>query len=259
MGDSRLTVAGLLAFAGLAGVGTRTVAQDSLGRPVPSEPQLMFHEVSRESKGKFTAIDYDLRSSGFPQGTVFDLWFKAGAEDAPVLLFVGFVADSAGELICGDQKTLGRTKARAPWCVGPLRGVLIGAGRLITAEPVQAHLVSQDERIRVNAHTIPFPVEASDAACRIWAEVTTKKAEVFLLHGEGFEPNASVETALRVVGATVIDTTGTSQATVDGQFTVLVGKPPKGGDGGTTTFSATSTKCRVSIDYEWGKPGRRLR
>ncbi|MGH9862642.1 MAG: hypothetical protein ACRD35_04385, partial [Candidatus Acidiferrales bacterium] len=127
-------------------------------------------ETGRQRSGHVrgvTEVTYDLVTSDFPAGKVFQLYIWSIEINRPLPFFKGKTADESGKL---DP-------------------VSHSIDSFMRGEWMELSTLSTDGSVRACSRRIPFPLEARDNRCRVWLEVMNREATIFRVYAEGFEPN----------------------------------------------------------------------
>ena len=217
------------------------------------EGRLEIREVSREKRQGETTVTYALTAWGFHAGQSLDLQLEMPRGTAGVSS--GYVADSAGRVVCGavphDQPA-----SQGPNCANlpfkELDSLRVAMHPLLPGWPVRLGLISPDSGVRVYAKASPFPVFAVDGDCRIDVEFFSRRG--LRIIGTGFEPGETVVGASGV-GEEVL--TDTVTAGLDGVVPpagsiIVVLIDTRTAKGGPARYQLTGHNCRPSVSYPWG-------
>ncbi|MGC1620453.1 MAG: hypothetical protein WA765_18325 [Candidatus Acidiferrum sp.] len=115
--------------------------------------------------------------------------------------------------------------------------------------------MSTDGTVRAYARAYPFPIQTQDGKCTLNVELENTKFTSFVIRGAGFEPGESVLTSSSF-GKDA--TTGTQEASAQGELAVEVQADVSGKNSGSATFAATGKACHPIITYEWGKAAKKV-
>lgn len=117
-------------------------------------------------------------------------------------------------------------------------------------EAFEVRLVSDDGGLFASDTVYPFPIEAQDGACHLWAQLMSTDRKAFLMIGTGFgSPGSDVRTASSEDGGKDL-LEGTTQVNPYGLLSVLVQHRKRGG---LASFTAAGQECRVTVQYEFGR------
>jgi hypothetical protein len=110
-------------------------------------------------------------------------------------------------------------------------------------------LISTDQTMRAFARVVLFPIEARDGQCLLSVQLGSRGGDLFLVMGEGFEPEGEVATESQSEGEVV---KGRSRPSPDGKFATVVASAVVGRRSGRASFTASGKGCSPTVDYEWG-------
>ncbi len=128
-------------------------------------------------------------------------------------------------------------------------------GQPVLGEPKRFAVVSRDGRIAGFAEAVPFPIEATDKACKLSVVRDDPLAEVVAIRVSGFTPYEM----LTVTGNTDGDNTVHSPtAAPDGTWQAIVGTKVFGQDSGVATIKVAGKDCSVSVSFKWGEGSEKL-
>jgi len=190
------------------------------------------------AKGK----QYRLRvGPGVPRGVVFGVFTKP-FDHAFHEVASGLQLDASGHLVAGDPTNPGGRQ---------LEDMVFGPGPYPLGAVWEIALVSADRAVRVFARVVPYSITASDGPCRVSLELSSYLGDQFSAFGTGFPPGEQVVTELQYSGRQFQKQRMTS---AEGLLAPeLLSHRPVGADRGAR-YVVRASRCRVSIDYDWGEP-----
>ena len=113
-------------------------------------------------------------------------------------------------------------------------------------------VVSEDGSVYARDRVHPFPIEARDGDCRVFAELVTKDRKNLGITGIGFGSSTDIRTTSSEDDGS--DTkNSTERVSSDGSFLLVVTHRRHGGVG---TFVATGATCEVTLRYEFGRQAK---
>jgi hypothetical protein len=131
------------------------------------------------------------------------------------------------------------------------RQVSVSLSDFAKGEPVEYALISTDQTVRAFTRVILFPLEAKDGQCLLSMQLGSRRGDLFLVMGEGFEPGGEVMTESRSNGEVLKLKSPLSR---DGKFATIVSPAVVGKSSGKASFTASGKGCSPTVDYEWGPP-----
>jgi len=183
-------------------------------------------ETGRIRKEKYTEVTYRLIADGAPEDKTYDIYFYD----------LGKFSSNGG-------------------VAGPIPGVNpngfnLHFHKMMRGEWVEVGFISQDKSVKGFVHFAPFPIEAFDKSCHVWLELIVP-GRVFSVDGEGFVPGESVTTIStsgreKLSGELVVAEDGKLPVSI-----VIAGNVWKQYD---ANYTVEGRDCRVSVDYQWGRP-----
>lgn len=206
---------------------------------------LRLHEVNRQKEDGFTTIEYRLSDSGFPPGKTYNFWRRKIGEP-PKILHTGLILTESGKLASKSNRgepplLLEKTKFRVH--------------DFARGEPLEVAVVSDDGRVKAFSKAIPFPIEArGEGRCRLWVELGVPLGQAFVIQGEGFEPHEKVKVVSKSEEETI---ESNDDISADGRFLVVMAPAVKGKDSGVATYTASGKRCKLTVNYQWGRPALR--
>jgi hypothetical protein len=202
-------------------------------------------EVSRTKGGRYgTKVEYQVTSSGFPSGKTYQLKVSSLSISKPATFLTAVRADDSGALVTGVIGKSG-TSAKVP-------NVMLTVEDYNKGEFYMAEVVSDDGSVYAVDRVHPFPIEANDRSCHVWAELLKKDRKQFLILGSGFGADTDVRTvSSEGDGTDLIDRT--ERVGAGDLFVVQVVHRKSGGTG---TFVATGQQCKVTLQYDFGRQAK---
>jgi hypothetical protein len=208
-------------------------------------------ETNRTAKdSSFLAIFYRVRATGFAANEPISLWVKRGVR---YLKFEGVVSDEGVVQFRLGKETLGvlmvmgqRDRGLAVVSLsGGTKGMVLAG--FTDGHPLDVAVVS-DTMKRAQSKIVPMPNRADGTnGCSASAEVQSESGLLFLINVTGLTPGETVKVQSQYkkeVGG------GTQMASPSGTVAmpILFGR----GDRGTASFTATSDRCTVKLEYKVG-------
>jgi hypothetical protein len=116
-------------------------------------------------------------------------------------------------------------------------------------EPIQFALISDDDRFRVFAQIVPFPMEVTSGPCHLSAIQTAPYYLGILIRVTGLQPNEDliIDEHSESEGA---QTKGT--ANDQGDYNAVMLPSVKGKRSGKARFNAMSKSCKIGVEFSWG-------
>lgn len=237
-----LTRAGmLLLLAG--GFGAMLAAQDltesNWGKNTPGF-ELATHEGPRQpSPQGGTALLYNIIGKGFPTGVPYKLWGWAPGKE-PRLMLDGVSFDKRGVVICASG---------AGFCPGSGKDDPVNIKVAATlGQPLRFGVVSADGKTQAFTEAVPFPIEASDKACKVSVVRQSVLADVVEVRASGFTPYEMMTVSLPSNGFTQSPT-----ASGQGSWQGTVHADVRGEAAGTATLNVSGHGCAVQVSFKWGQ------
>jgi hypothetical protein len=195
---------------------------------------ISFRESIRTKIGSSTQLDYLLFGNGAHTDKRFNLWLKSLKYPKPIQPVPSeFHIDAMGKIVDSSGR-----EAR------------ITVGDFKRGEWVEVGLIATDSTVKAFTKIVPFPIEAKDKSCRVWAELVDPDGKIFTVSGEGFPANAELSTASRSEGEAMSETVKTGDA---GDFFIILLPSVIGKQSGTVTYTASGKTCTVTLSFNWGR------
>ena len=126
----------------------------------------------------------------------------------------------------------------------------LGLQEFPPGEPFHVILLNSDEDELASARTVPNPIEVhGQDECALFIIIGDSTGEIFLVEGEGFEPNEEIEFTSVSEGETL---PSTISAESDGSFENILLPAVIGKDSGNASIAAKGMKCDLYLEYSWG-------
>jgi hypothetical protein len=200
-------------------------------------------EVKREKGRRGTKVTYRIKTSGFPRDKTFEMRISSSAEPGPITWLTGVHADDSGSLASAVGP------AGSPVDVSKLTSQIEDYNK---GEFLMLEIVNDDGSVYAADRIYPFPVEAKEGSCHLWAELLSKDRKHFAIFGSGFGPNTDVKTTTSEDGGTDLKEVTTRVGPND----VLVADVRHRKGGGRAAFAATGQHCQVTLQYEFGRQAK---
>ena len=199
---------------------------------------LTLQELRRWTRGSKQGADYRLVVSGLPKDKVFKLWVRNLGREPEFAFFTVYV-DSGGDVVFEGPNER-------------VKQVSVSLSDFAKGEPIEYALISTDQTIRAfTPLVVLFPIEAKDGQCHLSVQLGSRRGDLFLVIGQGFEPEGEVTTESRSNGEVLKQKTLLSR---DGKFATIVAPAVQGKRSGKASFTASGKGCSPTVDYEWGPP-----
>lgn len=210
-------------------------------------------EAGRRKQGGSTLVGYGFEAEGVPEGRVFRLLMWSSGTQVQTLLD-GLTATRSGHLVCTDptlpEHAFWRCEAQK------LEDLRIGVFKQVRGEATRTALVSRDGSVRAFARAVPFPLVATDGACRLELESLHPDYGTFIAWGAGFPPGERARLELGVGRQT---SEFVPEADARGRFHVRLSPRRPGKKGGEATVRATAPGCQPELEFDWGDRAARQR
>lgn len=199
--------------------------------------KLTYKELGRTFVSGRTVVTYNLFASGLPKGQHWVLWvLNVGGEPQP----------TADAYINEGGKVVNVLAEPQRHVLEDPINVKVFGGR---GEPIQFGLISDDDRFRVFAQIVPFPMEVRSGPCHLSAIQTGPYYSGVLIRVTGLQPNEDL----------IIDQQSESEgaqtkakADDQGNYNAVVLPTVKGKRSGKARFNVGSKSCKVGIEFPWG-------
>jgi len=198
---------------------------------------LTLQELRRWTKDSKQGADYRVVVSGLPKDKIFKLWQKNLGRE-PEFVFLTVYLDDSGDLVFEAPNK-------------KFRQVSVSLSGLAKGEPVEYALISTDQTVRAFTRVILFPIESKDGPCLLSMQLGSPRGDLFLVIGQGFEPDGEATTESR---SDVEVLRNKVRLTRDGKFATVVAPAVVGKRSGKASFTASAKDCSPTVDYEWGAP-----
>jgi hypothetical protein len=204
--------------------------------------ELTLEEVTRQPGTRGTQIVYRIRSSGFPRDKTYRLQTSSFSSASLATRVTAIEASDTGSLAVGrvnDQPV-------------DLSKFTLAIENYNRGEFFMIEAVSEDGAVYARDRVHPFPIEARDGDCHLWAELGSADKRNFAITGIGFGPDTEVRITFSEEGVTQSQH-GVQRAGPDGVFTTSAGHRSRGG---AATFVAAGDSCQVTLRYDFGRQAK---
>jgi len=232
----------------LGGTADHVLGQEALTLHWPrsqkqtSGVELTLEEMQRSPSRRGTQIAYRIVSKGFPRDKTYKLQISSSSSPTPATWVTSIQVSDTGSL------TVGRVQNQP---VEPSK-LTIKIEDYNKGEFFMIEVVSEDGTVYARERVHPFPIEARDGECRVFAELVTKDRKSFGITGIGFGPSTDIR-----INSSEDDGRDTNSSTQhvssDGSFESAVAHRRAGGVG---TFVAAGATCEVTLQYEFGRKAK---
>ncbi len=114
--------------------------------------------------------------------------------------------------------------------------------------------MTADESIIAYGKMILYPIEAKQGSSRIWVELGASTGDLFVIYGEGFEPNEELEATSTSDGEVL---KGKNKADGKGQLITVLLPAVVGKQSGLVTYTIVGKAGTLTVSFEWGSPALR--
>jgi hypothetical protein len=207
------------------------------------DARLTYKELGRSSANGRTVVTYNLFASGLPKARHWILW----------VLNVGREPQAAADAYINDEGKVVNVLADSQHQVAedPIDVKVVGG----KGEPVQFALISDDDRFRVFALIVPFPMEASAGPCHLSAIQTGPYYSGVSIKVNGLHANEEL-----VINQQSEGESAQTKAKADdqGNYNVLMLPVVKGKRSGKARFNIEANSCKIGIEFRWGDGSYKL-
>ena len=199
--------------------------------------------MKREKGRRGTRTTYRVSTSGFAPDKTYKMLFSSLAIPKPSVMLSGILVDETGSLVSGKTSS-GQTVqlSKFTWTIEDYN----------KGEYLRVEIVSEDGSVYAVDELFPFPIEARDGPCHLWAAMVTKDRKAFAIIGRGFGPNSEVRTASSEDGGKDLKE-GPALVGSNDLFGAGVEHRNRGGIG---TFVAVGQSCQVTLQYQFGRQAK---
>lgn len=201
---------------------------------------LILHEEPRQKTADGTILWFNLIGKGFPQDVPYVLW-QWLPDRQPTAVMKGVSFDKRSVLVCSGK---------SGFCKGAGADDPVNIkATAVAGEMKRMAVVSPDGHIAGFADAVPFPIEATDKACKLSVVRQSPMAEWVVARATGLLPGEKL---------TVTTHSGTEGATLNqaadgsGNWTTVIGTQVKGQTQGKASIALSSASCNVSVSFDWG-------
>lgn len=222
----------LTVIAVLSGLGSVAPGAPQAAKEKDKGPRLEYQEKSRAMEGGREVVTCVLRAEGLPKDKRYLLagrWMNGRTAE----IHRGARVDDSGRVLDASGEE-----------------IELGLAEMETGEFVQFALFSEDGSTKAAVQITPFPFRAEgEGGCRLSAQAIASNGEVFQIKGSGFAPDKDLET----VSTSSEETMRSSmKGRPDGTLTLIMFPAVVGKTGGDATYSASDSRCSVTVKYRWG-------
>lgn len=204
--------------------------------PQDATPGVEFEmrEIDRRKKSGVTEVTYQILIEGAPKDKIYNLW----------LYDLGMMVNRLPPARLQEY----RIDASGNWHPPLPRFTL---DRFRKGEWGELRLVSIDGSVKALGTMVPFPIEATEAGCKVSLRLISRTGDTFFVIGKGFEPGEKVETISRSNGEVRRHTTQVEQ---DGLLPPTYVSPEVADvkRDHKASYTVSGPSCNVTVNYEWG-------
>lgn len=199
-------------------------------------------ETGRTKTADGTEVTYQITATGFAPGAKLTL-LRWPLNQSITPLMDGVIISANGTAVCGGPEAGSCSKTLAANAPVELK-VKAAKGEAIrialTADPKNAAAAS----------AVPFPLMSEDKGCKLQVLLGTKNAELVLIEGDGFKPDANFTLGSETYG---VKQPLTAKPGADGHFAAAMTPWINGHDNGDTVIYYQSDTCTPTLSFHWGK------
>jgi hypothetical protein len=211
----------------------------SFGKEYPATPGTMLNFVKvgegTSPDGKPTIIFRPV-AVGLSGDKVYYLWYKALRQSSPAQLTPLEMSIADGGYVIPN----GRSTPMSISCYSFSKG-----------EARVFALMTEDKSIIAYGKVILYPIQAKQDSRRIWVELAATTGNLFIIYGEGFEPNEELNVTSNSTGE-VVEYKG--NANDNGRFTNVLLPAVAGKQSGLVTYTVVGKAGTLTVSFEWGPP-----
>jgi hypothetical protein len=197
----------------------------------------------KESMRSGPVLKFRLIADGVPRDGVYSIVAWPVTQKAPSGVLSGVMLDASGLAICaGKPGTCGSAEK-------PNDPIDLNL-RPAPGEPVRIGLISADGATKVFAKVVPVPLRGEDRGCIVEAILLTPAAELVLIVGSSFPPNAELTMNSESGGERH---GGKGKADADGRYSSAILPYKQGVAGGIANVNLKASNCSPSVDVPWGR------
>ena len=119
-------------------------------------------------------------------------------------------------------------------------------------EPLEVAMISRDKTITAFGKIFPHPIESRRNGYHLWIEVGSRQNDMFIVWGEGFEPDEEVD------AVSFSDSEAgkfRNRANDKGQLGPIIVLPAiVGKTSGLASITIAGKVGKITVAYEWGIP-----
>ncbi|HVO82216.1 MAG TPA: hypothetical protein VMT28_15885 [Terriglobales bacterium] len=205
--------------------------------------KLEARELGRTQISGHTVVMYNLYASGMSAGQQYTLWqWNIGGDPQP----------AASAVLNTDGKVVSSLADPAHHVQEDPVNIRAFGGR---GQPLRFGLVSDDGQLQAFARVIPFPIQTSNGACHLSAEMEAPNYAAVAFVGSGFLPGEqlTVKTHSENEGGE-----NKAVAAPDGTSRNLVLPFVKGKASGEIKFEIRASGCTIALEIPWGQGSYQL-
>jgi hypothetical protein len=210
--------------------------------------QLTLQEATRAPYNGVTRVIYRLALAGAPEDRTYQLFFVLPGEATAYRMGWRPNAEAAAVILCHQPSI--ECPALRP---AEINGKTFGVYGYPKGKAVRLMVASADQSVKAFAEVFPFPLEARDGPCHLWAElIPDSQGRSFAFHGDGFPPGAKVVMSSRSGGEIQ---NRTINASANGSLPPTIISPAVAGQtSGVASLTAIGPACLPAVAYQWGSP-----
>jgi hypothetical protein len=199
--------------------------------------KLVLKEIGRDHISGRTVVTYNFFVSGLPRDVSYLLWAR----------LVGRAAQPVAEaFLNGDGKLVSRPAIAGKVTEDPIN-LRVFAGR---GEPKQFALIAKDGRFQVFGEVIPFPIEAFDGPCHLFAVMGSEAYYTVWIHVTGLQTYEDLVIASQSDGEQMQNRAKASDL---GTYDSALFPAVKGKQSGKVRFGVMGKSCKLAIELPWGE------
>ena len=184
----------------------------------------------------YPTIKFELVAYGLPKDKVFYLWNMGLDQSTPTQLPYEMKIAEDGYIMAGNSR------------------LSLSLGDFAKGEALSVALITTDKSLIAYGKIMLNPIEVKTGTYRMWAELISPAGTAFVVYGEGFEADETLETTSASESEVL---KSTAKVDITGKFLTVLLPGVVGKQSGMATYTVVGEKCSLSLSYEWGSPALR--
>jgi hypothetical protein len=199
--------------------------------------KLTYRELGRTVISGRTVVTYNLFASGLAKDKHYVLWiFNVGGDPQPTADAYINEEGKVVNVLADPQHHVAED---------PIDVKVFG----VKGEPIKFAIISDDDRFRVFAQIVPFPIEVTSGPCHLSAIQTARNNLGMFIGVSGLQPDEEL-----VADQQSENEGGQTKAKADdqGNYNAVMLPSVKGKRSGKARFNVASKSCKIGIEFTWG-------